>query len=383
MDDAGIACQQMGNYTHNSSGVLQVTLQTSISSVYMSNFDCNHNEGLGNNLLKDCKSDIGDANTEKFATASCIEAECRNGDVKMDDNSVLFICYNGKWNTICGQHYSWTIKQSQVACRNLGLNPIGAKVVIQATNTELGNFPVFNFRFNCDGSEHSLASCSRTMLNGNERCTSKSPLAKVSCEKWPREPEDLVPSFIQDSQFELKWVHHINDKESDVDFYEILCGFNDKLMIFTTNKTSTNITDLTPNTQYHCCISAMMEYTKSKPACINITTTQTAANRITDGIHWIAVSALIGLATGTMITLVLCIIAAKIHIKKLKDKSNNPLPPHRVVENNRMNKLYDDNECRFHMKPPSPCEYEMAYRQGQRPLYDTIGSPLHNTAINN
>jgi hypothetical protein len=74
MDDAGIACQQMGNYTHNSSGVLQVTLQTSISSVYMSNFDCNHNEGLGNNLLKDCKSEIGNANTKTFATASCIEA---------------------------------------------------------------------------------------------------------------------------------------------------------------------------------------------------------------------------------------------------------------------------------------------------------------------
>ena len=42
----------------------------------------------------------------------------------------LQFCARGKWNLLCGLAHTWTLAQAKVACRQLGLNPIGTRTCI-------------------------------------------------------------------------------------------------------------------------------------------------------------------------------------------------------------------------------------------------------------
>ena len=47
---------------------------------------------------------------------------CEAGELKIE-NDTLIICAQGEWHTLCAQ--SWTTLQATVACRQMGLNPVG------------------------------------------------------------------------------------------------------------------------------------------------------------------------------------------------------------------------------------------------------------------
>ena len=47
------------------------------------------------------------------------------GAIKIVNDTIIQICSQGEWYSVCGDSDRWTDAQAMVACRQLGFNPIG------------------------------------------------------------------------------------------------------------------------------------------------------------------------------------------------------------------------------------------------------------------
>jgi deleted-in-malignant-brain-tumors protein 1 len=100
------------------------------------------------------------------------ETNCSNGEIRLVDGKVpnegrVEICLNKVWGTICSS--SWSIVDSNIACRQLGYLPRGSTPMNNAHYGQ-GTGPVLMSQLYCDGSEDSLLECNHRSC-GVTSCT--------------------------------------------------------------------------------------------------------------------------------------------------------------------------------------------------------------------
>ena len=126
---------------------------------------------------------------------------CSDGDVRLiggnnDNEGNVQICYNNAWGSVCDDN--WNVADSNVVCRQLGLQPYGIglllvmylKIIYNYTSGSMfyhSNYfavasnPLFVYgTFSCSGSEQSLMACQKSY--GNLLNCRNSEIAGVHCE---------------------------------------------------------------------------------------------------------------------------------------------------------------------------------------------------------
>lgn len=138
----------------------------------------------------------------KYALMSNTEPECTGTDIRLINGNVQYsgtvqICHNGFWSIICG--YGWDDTDASVACRQLGISPLGITLHIRVSGVKPAAFlhaisvavgdVDFSFSSNapilldlvaCSGSEEHLTDCGHAGL-GVHYCTAFDGEATVLC----------------------------------------------------------------------------------------------------------------------------------------------------------------------------------------------------------
>ncbi len=92
---------------------------------------------------------------------SDIETGCTQGDIRLrgSSNTHTFgrveICNQNAWGTVCDD--SWDVRDAAVACRQLGLSPIGAEII--TFGFTVGNNCIWLDDVRCAGNEERLIDC--------------------------------------------------------------------------------------------------------------------------------------------------------------------------------------------------------------------------------
>ncbi|XP_019850904.1 PREDICTED: uncharacterized protein LOC109581319 [Amphimedon queenslandica] len=346
--NADVACQQLGKKL-SKGDITNVTSNTRLSPIYYYHFfACTGFE----TKLKECRTPViyntfnGRCRNDLYAAAVCEPAECRNGDLTVNKSRNQFplqFCARGKWTLLCGIAHTWTRAQAKVACKQLGLNPIGAEPgVVSLYSRTVG---VFNGRFHCRGNESSLLACSYSLM-ASPPCTTANPIAGVECGEWPKSVERIRMKW-SSSILYIKWEHdamnyyETTDKDEDDDiWYTVYCRSDSEIeeAWIQVTTTSAMVTGLSPLTNYTCCVE-LTEVPYIRETCLTITTgplnissqpnvTATPAaygsSGSGDAVSVGAGSALSGVIVGILLASFVAILTAcYCHWKKEKTKFNN------------------------------------------------------------
>lgn len=181
--DAAVVCRQLGFEPAGAVARSMAAFGQGVDPIWLDNVVC----GGGEDSLSACGSNgWGSHNCSHVEDASVVcggaqPGACAEGAVRLVDglgptSGRVEICHTGTWGTVCDD--AWDDNDAAVVCRQLGLNPVGARAISFSFYGE-GVGQIWLDQVGCGGGEATLAVCAHDGW-GNHDCTHPED-ASVEC----------------------------------------------------------------------------------------------------------------------------------------------------------------------------------------------------------
>jgi deleted-in-malignant-brain-tumors protein 1 len=181
--DAAVVCRQLGFEAVGAVARSVATFGQGAGDIWLDNVICN---GAEESLALCASNGWGNHNCTHFEDAGVVcggaqAGGCAEGAVRLVDglgptSGRVEICHAGEWGTVCDD--AWDDSDAAVVCRQLGLNPAGARG-LQFSFYGEGEGQIWLDQVGCAGGEATLASCVSDGW-GNHDCTHPED-ASVEC----------------------------------------------------------------------------------------------------------------------------------------------------------------------------------------------------------